>query len=264
MREAIRYTFHMVFRRVLVGFDGSPEAERALAAALALRAPGGALRAVTIAETHLATRTGMAAPAWQAQISEEAETARQRAASLLDGQELAEAIRINGRTPEALLHAATEFEADLIAVGSRGTGRLAGVLIGSVATYVAHDARCSVLIAQGSRPLGDRPTSIVVGVDGSANSADAVAVAEALAAATGATLRRLAAAGGRNALADRVELPDEVDSRTPVEALVDASRSADLVIVGSRGVTGLAALGSVAERVSHQADCPVLIVRSGA
>jgi nucleotide-binding universal stress UspA family protein len=69
------------------------------------------------------------------------------------------------------------------------------------------------------------------------------------------------AVGGRNAVADRVELPDEVDPRTPVEALVDASRSADLVVVGSRGATGLAALGSVAERVSHQADCPVLIVR---
>jgi nucleotide-binding universal stress UspA family protein len=251
----------MVFKRVVVGFDGSPEAERALAAGIALCAPEGALRSVTIAETHHAARTGMAAPAWDAKIREEAENARERAATLIEGHKPADAISINGRTPDALLTAASEFDADLIAVGSHGTSRLAGVLLGSVATYVAHEARCSVLIAQGSRPLGTHPDRVVVGVDGSTNAAEAEAVAETLTAATGASLQRVTAVGGRNAVVDRVELPDEVDPRTPVEALVDASRSADLVVVGSRGATGLAALGSVAERVSHQADCPVLIVR---
>ena len=53
----------------------------------------------------------------------------------------------------------------------------------------------------------------------------------------------------------------EVDARRPVEALIDASRDADLLIVGSRGLRGMASLGSVAERVAHKAECPVLIVR---
>jgi nucleotide-binding universal stress UspA family protein len=235
----------MVFKRVLIGFDGSPEAERALSAAIALRAPEGALRAVTIAETHYAAHTGMDAASWTEKIRADADVARERAAALLDGQEHAEAVQITGRASDALLHAATEFDADLIAVGSRGTGRLAGVLLGSVATYVAHDARCSVLIAQGSRELGSRPESIVVGLDESANSVEAAALADRLAAATGASLQKLTAA----------------DSHAAVEALVDASRSADLIVVGSRGATGLKALGSVAERLAHQAECPVLIVR---
>jgi nucleotide-binding universal stress UspA family protein len=251
----------MVFKRVLVAFDGSPAAERALTAALALRARDGALRSLTVAETHFAAHTGMEAASWDARLREEAENARERAAALLEGEEHADAVATTGHSAEAVLRAANEFEADLIAVGSRGTSRLAGVLLGSVATVVVHEAPCSVLIAHGSRELDRQPKAIVVGFDGSANAADAAAIAEKLAAGTGATVQRLTAVGGRNAVADDAELPDEVDNRTPVEALVDASRSADLVIVGSRGATGLAALGSVAERVAHEADCPVLIVR---
>jgi nucleotide-binding universal stress UspA family protein len=53
----------------------------------------------------------------------------------------------------------------------------------------------------------------------------------------------------------------ELEARAPVDALVDAADDCDLLIVGSRGLHGLAALGSVAERVAHRARCPVLIVR---
>jgi len=49
--------------------------------------------------------------------------------------------------------------------------------------------------------------------------------------------------------------------REPVRALVGASGIVDLVVVGSRGVHGLKALGSVSERVAHQAECSVLVVR---
>ena len=49
--------------------------------------------------------------------------------------------------------------------------------------------------------------------------------------------------------------------REPVRAPVGASGIVDLVVVGSRGVHGLKALGSVSERVAHQAECSVLVVR---
>jgi nucleotide-binding universal stress UspA family protein len=48
----------------------------------------------------------------------------------------------------------------------------------------------------------------------------------------------------------------------PVPGLVDRSADHDLLVVGSRGLHGLRALGSVSERVAHRAKCSVLVVRS--
>ena len=47
----------------------------------------------------------------------------------------------------------------------------------------------------------------------------------------------------------------------PVDSLVAAAEQADLVVIGSRGLHGLASLGSVSERVAHRARCSVLVVR---
>jgi len=41
-----------------------------------------------------------------------------------------------------------------------------------------------------------------------------------------------------------------------------ASETADLIVVGSRGVRGIRALGSISERLAHEASCSVLVVRS--
>jgi nucleotide-binding universal stress UspA family protein len=48
----------------------------------------------------------------------------------------------------------------------------------------------------------------------------------------------------------------------PTEVLIDASRDADMVVLGSRGVGGFGRLlmGSVTSQVAHHAACPVLIV----
>ena len=47
-----------------------------------------------------------------------------------------------------------------------------------------------------------------------------------------------------------------------VEVLTTESKTADLIVVGSRGLKGLKALGSVGERIAHQASCSVLVVRA--
>jgi nucleotide-binding universal stress UspA family protein len=48
----------------------------------------------------------------------------------------------------------------------------------------------------------------------------------------------------------------------PVEELVNASKDADMIVLGSRGVGGFARmlLGSTADQVVQRAHCPVLIV----
>jgi len=56
---------------------------------------------------------------------------------------------------------------------------------------------------------------------------------------------------------------EEHPSRS-VDVLGVLSERAALVVVGSRGLHGLAALGSVSERVAHDARCSVLVVRNRA
>ena len=50
----------------------------------------------------------------------------------------------------------------------------------------------------------------------------------------------------------------------PAQSLIDASRDADLVVIGSRGAGGFEALllGSISSQVVHHAACPVVIVPS--
>lgn len=59
-----------------------------------------------------------------------------------------------------------------------------------------------------------------------------------------------------------VEIERRVVEDRPAAALVDESRGADMLVVGSRGHGGFAGLllGSVSQQVAHHAACPVVIV----
>ena len=64
--------------------------------------------------------------------------------------------------------------------------------------------------------------------------------------------------------ADGVEIERRVVEGAPAPVLVDESRAADLLVVGSRGHGGFAGLllGSVSQQCAHHAECPVVIVRA--
>ena len=66
--------------------------------------------------------------------------------------------------------------------------------------------------------------------------------------------------------ADGVVIERRVSEGNPATVLVDESRQADLLVVGSRGHGGFAGLllGSVSQQCAHHAACPVAIVRANA
>jgi nucleotide-binding universal stress UspA family protein len=104
----------------------------------------------------------------------------------------------------------------------------------------------------------------VVGIDGSTEAERALAIALALEARFAIPLRIIMAvrekADARRRRRERVLRIDEIDE-PPVEALRKASVGSDLLIVGSRGLQGARALGSVSEWIAHRAACSVLVVR---
>ncbi|MGH3117059.1 MAG: universal stress protein [Gaiellales bacterium] len=257
-----------VFGRVLVGIDGSEESREAARQAAAL--VDGEL--TLLASYDVAPAVGGTGTRVPGYLDEDLQRDAATGALGRAREEVAMASPtgkiVRGRAADALISEVEREQDTLLAVGSHGLGRLAGFVMGSTATEVIHKAPCSVLIARRRSESDEFPSKVVVGVDGSPESAAAYAVARHLSERFNAELRTVVAHGGKavdRRLVDliverqREELPDE-----PVAALVAAAAGADLLVVGSRGLHGLRALGSVSERVAHQARSSVLVVRDPA
>lgn len=245
------------FARIVVGVDDSDESRTAAEWAARLLSPGGGLVAVAAAHTALAAQAGWTATAVADDLILEARLALDRARPLLGR---AEERLIEAAPVTALLTTVERERATLLVVGSHGAGRVAGTLLGGVTTRALHEAPCSVLVAR-PRPAETGP--VVAGVDGSDESLLALAVARDAAARLDRPLRAVAALRGKDVDRERIEqaVPDVelVDAR-PVDALIKIE-GAELVVVGCRGLHGLAALGSVSDRVAHGAGTSVLVVR---
>ncbi len=190
--------------------------------------------------------------------------------------------------PHGLLAIAAE-KADLLVVGTRGAGGFAHLHLGSVAHHLAHHTAV---------PLAVVPTSaarvqakrIVVGVDGSAGSAAAVAFCATLAPLLGATVVAVYAddriagwiaesdpgAWQRYAetelhrwvapIADR-GVPVAVEAARdvhPIGALCRAieAESGTLAVVGTRGLGGISGmrLGRVPIQLVHHTGAAVVLV----
>ena len=252
-----------VFARTVCGVDGSDASLEAVRQAVRLAPAGHELTLVAVAESHLAVHAGMVAARVADEIAADAQQALDLALGLAVG---AQTRLVEGRAAETLLHVLTEDDATLVCIGSHDHRRTPGIFIGSVTTLMLHSAPCSVLVARSPADADGFPRSIVAGIDGSAESLRAAAVAGALAERLGASVTYLVATGGRSNETDATALAesglDLVSSdRHPVAVLVEAASDVDLMVLGSRGLRGLRALGSVSERVAHRADCSLLVVR---
>lgn len=253
----------MGFERVVVGVGGSEPGFEALRQALLLRSPDGALQAVTVIDDLAGVQAGFGSVA-VAKINMEAHGVRDEVIRTLEGLPNCKTRLIHGVPAKTLVAVAREERADLLAIGGSHRSRVAGMVLAGTMSTVLHDAPCSVLLATIRWGEEWYPRRIVVGLDGSPYSLEALAVADQLAARFDSRISTLAALGGK-LVSREGEWTSRVDAwpeAHPVDALDNASVTADLVVIGSRGRHGFRALGSVGERVAHRARCSVLLVRA--
>ena len=210
-----------------------------------------------------------------------------------------EPVLIRGRAASAIVDEARAMPADLIVVGHRGHGRWESMLLGSVSSEVVDHAPCPVLVARDER-LG--PVVFADDGSPSARTAEAVLTSWPLFTGLPVTVLTVAEEGFQYAAALAPLLYSEAmaqyaDSTQQLERIareeneaaagrlreagfqatgiirdgdpaheivaVAREREAGLIVVGTRGQTGLRRLilGSVARNVLLHAPCSVLVVR---
>jgi nucleotide-binding universal stress UspA family protein len=184
--------------------------------------------------------------------------------------------------------------AALLVLGSRGLGGFTGLVVGSIAVAVATHGHCPTVVVRGadphSAPRQDGP--VVVGVDGSPTSQAAIRFAFQAASLRDVPLvavhawsdlpvttvwelttawqaiqelesevlsQRLAETQARY---PGVHVEQVVVRDRPAHVLLDHAKSAQLVVVGSRGRGGFRGLllGSTSQALIHHAACPVAVV----
>ncbi len=285
---------------ILVGADGSPPSDLAVDWA----AREASMRDVPLSIVHV-----VASPAVQMwpEMPDPPEVLARRAREgheiLSDARTAAQKATANSRR----IHIETELitggvlrtlidlskDAQMVAVGCRGTGPISRRLLGSVSRGLIQHAHAPVAVIHGEDPPMTYPSKapVLVGIDGSPVSEAATAAAFDEASRRGvdlialhvwsdfaiydmpetelAVLQRQA----EEALSERLagwqeRYPDVSVRRTvalnrPVHQLLESSETAQLTVVGSHGRGGFAGmlLGSVSLAVVESARTPVLVVR---
>ena len=288
--------------RVLVATDGSDDARSACEWLARWPLPRGSrLRVVSAVSVPPSALDIPTVREFAASLREEARVAAETAwKRLAPAFADSEAQVLDGDAREVILQAAEAWPADLIVLGARGLGAVAGVLLGSVSLGVARRAHCSVLVV---KPGASAGSNIVIGVDGSEQAAEAARFVARLPLAPLTVVRltgavqppplpattpriarglvqeaRMQIVKERTAALERAlveatrpfegvakNVEQQMLVGSPTDVLLGAAARPDvgLVVVGARGLGALQRLllGSVSENVLRHAERPVLIVK---
>ncbi|MBU9763299.1 universal stress protein [Mycobacterium sp. TNTM28] len=286
-----------VRRGIVVGIDGSPSSD----AAVAWAARDAALRGVELILVH--ALPGALSPVWldvalpedywqyQNEQGQEVLDAAEQVAIKATADEGPPRI-VGKAVPGHAVATLIEYSrrADLVVVGSRGLGKWGRRLLGSVSSSLVLHAHCPVAVIHGEAGQLDHKAPVVVGLDGSPASELATEIAFDEASRRGVELVAVHAwadverdVPGVNwpdlkpreerVLAEQLagwseRYPDVAVRRvlvqdSPARQLLDHAESAQLVVVGSRGRGGFTGmlLGSVSSEVVHSAPVPVIVAR---
>lgn len=278
---------HPQVSRIVVAFDGSTPSR----AAMQVATDEAALRHVPlqlVTAIDVATSVPSSVTAYSDTAEKAAREAAATARAALGADRVGTTIAV-GRPAAVVLRECRP--GDLLFVGSHGHRAVARMLLGSTSTAVTAHATCPVVVVKRTRP-GHRPDApVVVGVDGSATSQDAVRLAADEADRYGVGLRAVFAVPPVVDAMGFVSGPDEpvlqeaqevlgqalaglredhpdlltqalVVQTHPVEALMRHAQGCRLAVVGSRGRGGIGSMlmGSVSREMVQRAPCPVAVV----
>ena len=290
-----------VRRNSVVGVDASPEADAALDWARAVAGDGDRIVVVHAWELPLVTGYDMVVTIDPAEIEELSKQGLHELIERVGDDRIA-AITRQGHAGRALVTEADDTDADLIVVGHRGKGRMS-MMLGSTANYVLHHTERPVVIIRGEHVAPPKRVVVGVddhdlgeGDAPGAQENESVralrwayslpgveevrvvhawflpALAVGMFATVAAEMESMDA--GAKEVADRVmtaageppagvRVVGEAVRGTPGFALIEESRDADLVVVGSRGRGGFAGLllGSTSAEVASHSHAPVAVIR---
>ncbi len=263
--------FPVPFPTALCGLDGTRLAVEAAVQAGLLTGPEGRLTLFSVA---FETGAGLTQKALLGvERARQALVDMQRELEHVGGLRVLTQVTESPAVADVLLEEAAEH--DLVAVGGWRGSRAAGIVLGEVASVLAHRSPVPVLLARATEDA-PFPKQILVATDGSEDADRAVRLAVPIAALhdADATVLHVQTDDGpeRRRVSEQIdeafsgsglEPAVAIEDGAPVEVIVEtaARTGASLLITGSRGLGGVKALGSVSERVAHAAPCSVLIAR---
>ncbi len=265
---------------VIVGYDGSEDTLPALR--WAAQEAFGSQRSLRVVLAWGLPTMGFSAVSATAELDRgQAEAALADAVRLLQTELPALAVDaelVEDKPAQALVDRSAD--AALVVVGHRSKGRVGRMVMGSVASAVVTHSVAPVAVVRGDETGQVRRVGpIVVGVDGSTGSEDAVNFAMRSAPQHGYQLvvvhagGAAGASGGMNALSPAlaagreiypaVQVREVIAPGNAAQVIVDQTTDAAMVVVGSRGHGGFAGmlLGSVSRAVVEQSDCSVVVMR---
>lgn len=280
-----------MFRQIMTPLDGSPSAERALPyAAQVATATGASVHLVRVIEPPIAGSTTAAQPARPMDAAEAIRAAAQaeaagyldalRARPEVDGVQVQVRVLVTsqpGAAAATLLDYERDAGIDLVVATTHGRTGPDRFALGAVAARLVRYGTASLLLLRAcGQPVS--LTGVVVPLDGSVPAEWALRVVDEL----GGTVVRQAtlleviareerpqAEGYLASVAARLQKAgltyhQRVESGDPAQAILDVAGDTRLVVMATRGRTGLTRwpLGTVADRVAHSGEVSVWLVRA--
>ena len=260
------------FPRIVRGVNGTRSSAAALERAIELAGDGGAIEFAAFTDVRGAGPTLMAGTGI-ARATHALDAARKVAAEA--GVRATTECRHHPEPRRALLDCAADR--DLLIVGAHPGSRAGGIMLGSTATLALHESAVPVLIARSAPPGRGLGEHVLLATTGSGSERRAAAIAAEVAVRAGGSVTLLHMEGPegsdiRHELALEAADVEEITGLDPVvvtmrghgpDPIVRSATElgATLVVLGSRGLSGVRALASVSERVGVAAPCSVLVLR---